>query len=248
MLHGQPGGARDWAGVVAALDGRARPIAIDRPGWDGHSRPSGLAGNGAAALAELDRRGIDRAVVAGHSLGGAVGIWLAVHKPERVSALVLAAPAANLASLQPLDRLLALPVVGPLASAASLTGLGLSLGVAPVRRRIATRAGLTDPYLRACGRALLRRSARVAFMTEQRSLEADLRALEDRLDDVRAPTWIVSGNRDRIVSPVASRVLARQIAGARLIALQRAGHLLPQLHADQLAAAILVALDESIAG
>ncbi len=246
MLHGQPGGARDWAGVIAALDGQVEAIAIDRPGWDGRSRPRDLAGNGEAALGELDRRGIGRAVIAGHSLGSAVAVWLAARHPERVAALVLAAPAANLASLRTLDRLLALPALGPLVSSASLTGVGLALAVGPVRTRIAAREGLTDDYLRASGRALLNRSALRAFASEQRRLQHDLRAAEGLLGHVLVPTWIVSGSRDRIVPLAAARALAGQIGGAELIVVEGAGHLLPQLHGGELADAILMALDGAL--
>ncbi len=246
MLHGQPGGARDWDAVTAAVGDRARAIAIDRPGWDGHSEPRSLAGNGEAALAELDRRGIARAAIAGHSLGAAVAVWLAVHRPERVLALVLAAPAANLASLQPLDRWLAVPIAGPLISSASTAALGLALAVAPVRRRIAGATNLSESYLRASGRALLAPTARRAFAIEQLALEAELRELEDGLGDVRAPTWIVNGSADRIVPLAAARTLAGQIPGARLVVIPDAGHLLPQLRPDQLADAIVVALDQTV--
>ena len=51
--------------------------------------------------------------------------------PTGSAPLVLAAPAANLASLEAMDRWLTLPVVGPLTSAASLTGLGLALSARP---------------------------------------------------------------------------------------------------------------------
>ena len=37
LLHGQPGSAADWDGVADLLHGRADVLAIDRPGWDGHS-------------------------------------------------------------------------------------------------------------------------------------------------------------------------------------------------------------------
>ncbi|MGO9884916.1 MAG: alpha/beta fold hydrolase [Solirubrobacteraceae bacterium] len=242
MLHGQPGGARDWAGVIAALDGRVQPIAIDRPGWDGRSHARDLAGNGKAALAELDRLGIDRATIVGHSLGCAIAVWLAAAHPERATALVLAAPAASLASLQPFDRLLALPALGPLVSSASLTGLGLALAVGPVRARVTAHNGLADGYLRASGRALLRPSALRAFATEQRGLEDDLRTAENRLGDVRAPTRVVVGERDRIVPLAGARALTGQIVGARLIVVDGAGHLLPQLHPADLAEAILAAL------
>ena len=104
LLHGQPGSAADWRAVIARLDGAVRPIAIDRPGWDRTTPPRDLAGNAQAALAALDGHGVQRALVAGHSLGAAVAAWLAARHPERVSALVLAAPAANVASLYRIDR------------------------------------------------------------------------------------------------------------------------------------------------
>jgi len=248
LLHGQPGGARDWGRVTAALSGRVEAIAIDRPGWDGNSEPCDLAGNAQAALAALDKREIERATVVGHSLGGAIAVWLAAHHPERVRALVLAAPAANLASLEPLDRWLTIPIAGPLTSAASLTGLGLALSAGPVRRRIVRASKLEEAYLRASGRALLSSWSRRAFNTEQRALLRDLPSLERRLIDVVAPTWILIGAEDRVVPPAGPSALAKQIQGARLVVLRRAGHLLPQLHARRLADAILVALAESATG
>jgi pimeloyl-ACP methyl ester carboxylesterase len=225
---------------VRELGGRARALAFTRPGWDGHSAPAGLAGNASAALGVLDREGIGRAVVVGHSLGGAIAAWLAVHHPERVAALVLAAPAANLASLEPIDRWLALPVAGPVVSAVSLTGVGLALSSSAVRRRLAG-SRLSDQYLRESGHALLRPWAQRAFVAEQRALVRDLPALEPRLAEIRSPAWILTGAADRIVPPAAPRVLAGQIPGAELIELPHAGHLLPQLHARELARTVLMA-------
>jgi pimeloyl-ACP methyl ester carboxylesterase len=245
LLHGQPGSAQDWTRVVSALDGlrgRAAPIAIDRPGWDGATPPRDLAGNAAAALTALDERGIERATVVGHSLGGGVAAWLAAYHPERVSALVLAAPAANRASLEWLDRWLTLPVAGALTSAASLTGLGLALSAGPLRQRIARVSALDEDYLRAAGRALLSARVRRAFDAEQRALIRDLPLLEDRLPEVRAPTWILTGTADRVIPAAAPRRLADQIPGARLVVLERAGHLLPQMHARRVSEAIELAL------
>jgi pimeloyl-ACP methyl ester carboxylesterase len=230
--------------VVAALTGRADAIAIDRPGWDGRTQPLDLDGNAWAALAALDARGVQRAMVVGHSLGAAIAAWLAAHHRDRVTALVLVAPAANLASLERLDRWLATPVTGYLTGAASLTGLGLALSAGPVRRRIARGAGLDEAYLRAAGGTLLTRWARRAFVADQRALVTGLPVLESRLSEITAPTTIVTGAKDRIVPPAAPRQLADQIADARLVILPRAGHLLPQLHARRLADVIELALEQ----
>src|SRR6201999_4318340 len=137
LLHGQPGGAADWDRVIAGVDGRADMLAVDRPGWDGVTPPRVLAGNAEAARSALDRLGVERAVVVGHSLGAAVAAWLAGTRPDRVTALGLAAPAANLAARSALDRWLAAPVAGELGAAAVLGGLGLALAFAPVRGRVA---------------------------------------------------------------------------------------------------------------
>lgn len=241
LLHGQPGSAGDWDGVVAAIGGRAATIAIDRPGWDGRSRASDLAGNAMAALTALDVHGIVRATVVGHSFGGAVGAWLAVHHPDRVEALVLAAPAANVASLYEVDRWLAAPVVGYLASATALSGAGAALTAAPLRRRIARGLAIDDRYLSAAGRRLLTPSAWRAFVHEQRALIRDLPVLDERLAEIAAPTTIVAGSDDHVIPSASIRELTVQIPGAQLRTLKHAGHLLHLQNAASLAEIVVSA-------
>jgi pimeloyl-ACP methyl ester carboxylesterase len=241
LLHGQPGSARDWDQVRAAIGERAPTIAVDRPGWDGRSVAQDLTTNARAALGVLDSAGIERATVAGHSLGGAVAAWLAVEHPERVTALVLAAPSANGASLNRLDELLAIPLVGPLVTAGALTGIGLTLKARPLRRRVAGQLRLEDDYLRAYATALLRPATWRSFAVEQRRLLDDLPALEGRLAEISAPTTIVIGTADRIVSPNSARELARQIPGASLVEFDGAAHLLLQQRPGQLAEVIVEA-------
>jgi pimeloyl-ACP methyl ester carboxylesterase len=242
LLHGQPGGAADWDGVVEHLDGHAEALALDRPGWDGTSRALDLAGNARAALAALDARGVTRAAVAGHSLGAAIAAWLAAHHPDRVSALVLAAPAANLVSLDALDRYLAAPALGELAAAVAMGGLGLALSVDRVRTRVAATAGLQTGYLRRARRTLLAPSAWRSYAIEQRAFIRDLPALDSALGAITAPTTILVGDRDRIVSPAASRRLADQVPGSSLVVRAGAGHLLPQREPAFVAREILAAL------
>ena len=235
LLHGQPGSARDWDAVIAALGESVDAIAPDRPGWDGRGGATDLAGNADAALRTLDARGIERAVIAGHSFGGAVAAWLALRHPERVRALVLAAPSANERALYPLDYVLAAPLAGPVLSGALLGGAGASLRVRPARRALASRLGLDERYLRGLGRLLAKPAAWRAFVVEQRALVRDLPALERELHRIATPTVIVAGAADRIVPTAAAEALAEQIAGAELVLLRRAGHLLPHRHADRLA-------------
>jgi pimeloyl-ACP methyl ester carboxylesterase len=232
LLHGQPGAAADWERVSAALGDQTTTIAIDRPGWSprrergGRGQVTDLAGNVAAALAALDRAGVTRATVVGHSLGSAVAAWLASSAPDRVKRLVLIAPAANLDSLSTLDYLLAAPVVGSSAAVGAMAGGGLLLGSGPVRRWVAEAAALDDRYLKSAGHMLLTPRAWRAFVREQRFLVRDLPALERRLHVISAPTTVVAGRGDHVVPIGAARRLATQIPNAKLVELEHAGHLL----------------------
>jgi pimeloyl-ACP methyl ester carboxylesterase len=240
LLHGQPGNARDWERVVAAIGSRARVRAIDRPGWDGRGTPAtGLPGNAAAALAALDDWGVERATIAGHSFGAGVAAWLAAFSPGRVERLVLVAPSASTASLYRLDHWLATPVIGELASGAALGSAGIVLSAGFVRRRIAREPVVEADYLRAASQRLRSRATWRAFAVEQRALVRDLPALDPALERIAAPTTIVAGSRDIVVPPSSVRRLAAQIPSARLKLIERAGHLLPFGHADVLAGLIV---------
>lgn len=252
LLHGQPGGASDWDEVVRRLDGSVAPLAIARPGWD-HHRPAGeLEHNAHAALEALDTLGpaaarvgsvrCDRAetgvTVVGHSFGGAVAAWVAARHPGRVDALILVAPAANLASLFALDRWLALPLAGYLASASMLAGAGIALASSTARRLVAGQLSLDERFLNDAGRSLRSPSAWAAFAAEQRALIRELPALEASLSQITARTKIVIGSADRVVGPDSAHRLAGQINGAELIELANASHLIPQQRPNELAAII----------
>jgi pimeloyl-ACP methyl ester carboxylesterase len=241
LLHGQPGNARDWDAVRAAIDGRAATLAIDRPGWDGHTAPTDLAGNARAAIDVLNDAEIERATVVGHSLGGAIAAWLASEYPERVGALVLAAPSASCGSLNRLDELLAAPFLGTALATGAFIGLGLTLRLRAARHRIATGFGLSQDYLLGYSRTLLNPLVWHSFTVEQRMLTRQLPELETRLASISAATTIVAGTADRIVSPSSSRELAARIPGAQLVQLRGASHLLLQERPVELAELIVSA-------
>ena len=69
-------------------------------------------------MADLDARGIERAVLVGHSYGGGVALSVAALAPERVEALVLLASVGP-GCLTGWDRLLAAPVAGEVCALAA---------------------------------------------------------------------------------------------------------------------------------
>jgi pimeloyl-ACP methyl ester carboxylesterase len=103
ILHGLFGSARNWSTVARALSRRAQVHALDlrnhgRSPWTAAMDYPDLVGD---LVDYLDREGLDRPVVLGHSLGGKTAMLAALAHPGRIGALVVVdiAPAAYRESL-----------------------------------------------------------------------------------------------------------------------------------------------------
>ena len=94
LLHGFGGSHAVWSDVVTRIGDARRLLAFDLPGHaDSLAVPSGSAVVAAkAVLTELSRRGIERAHLVGHSMGGATAALIALRDPARVASLTLLAP------------------------------------------------------------------------------------------------------------------------------------------------------------
>ena len=95
FVHGFGADHRVWDAAAAPLLPATRILACDLPGH-GLSLDAEGAGSAKSAaralLADLSRRGIDKAHVVGHSMGGAVAALMALTEPRRVASLTLLAP------------------------------------------------------------------------------------------------------------------------------------------------------------
>src|SRR5207302_3612331 len=88
-----------WDPQAQALGGRFRLLRYEHRGHGGSPAPPGpyaLADLAADVLQLLDDFGIAAASYCGISLGGMIGMWLAVHAPERIDALGLCCTSAHL--------------------------------------------------------------------------------------------------------------------------------------------------------
>ncbi len=97
LLHGFAGDRQTWIGLEVALSNRRRTIAFDLPGHGAAVRWPRLGHAGVQAeevVASLDRLGIDRFHLLGHSMGGAVATIVALRlaASARVASLTLLAP------------------------------------------------------------------------------------------------------------------------------------------------------------
>jgi pimeloyl-ACP methyl ester carboxylesterase len=93
LMHGGGGHAEAFARNVARLSQRYRVLAIDLV-WHGYSSKPPYDGTTIPTYATqfldlLDTLGIQRAHLEGESVGGWVGLWLALHHPDRLGKLIL---------------------------------------------------------------------------------------------------------------------------------------------------------------
>ena len=91
-IHGLTSNHTVWYPIAEALGGSHRLVAYDLRGRGDSAKPEtgySLAEHCGDLLGLLDHFGLERAIVAGHSLGAHIGVRFAAHHGERVSKLVL---------------------------------------------------------------------------------------------------------------------------------------------------------------
>jgi pimeloyl-ACP methyl ester carboxylesterase len=99
LLHGYGDTADCWRRVLPALQRGRRVVAIDTPPFGRSGPPPANFEDDLIACYEeffpalFDELDIGRAVVVGHSMGGAMALMLALDAPEHVERLVMIAPA-----------------------------------------------------------------------------------------------------------------------------------------------------------
>jgi 3-oxoadipate enol-lactonase len=242
LLHGQPGSPADWQQVTRRLPAGLRAVAIDRPGYGASPLPpAGFAANARAVLGELDSRGIQRAVLVGHSYGGGVALAAASLAPHRVEAVVL------LASVGPgcvnaWDKLLAAPGAGELCA---LAAWRLTPWMARTRLAWLTwrhgRPPAPDEHVNwQVWAQASRDNGRLwrTFLAEQRALLRELDELTTAVPSVQAPVLILTDPEDSLVPLDTARQLAQGLPHARLQLVAGAGHHLPRRAPDAVADAI----------
>jgi uncharacterized protein (TIRG00374 family) len=242
LLHGQPGSAADWEAVMERLPAQLHAVAVDRPGYGASQRrAAGFKANAQAVLDDLDERGVDTAVLVGHSWAGGVALQAAALAPQRVKAVVLLAGVGP-GSVGIVDWLLAAPVFGPLSARlmwrwtpwiartrlawlSRRQGRPLYPGERVFLQVWGQKGGDVEPLWH-------------AFLTEQRALLSELADLEAALPSIGVPVLLLADPADQIVPIMTAQRLTSELPDARLRLVAHAGHDLPRRAPDAVAEAI----------
>lgn len=240
LIHGLSSSIYTWREVLPALAQAHDVVALDLPGFGGSDQPPDLTADAylPVVVELMDRLGISRASLVGHSLGGAVSVLVAARHPERVHRLVLIDAAGY--NLAPSDR----PWLVRLSQA-----LGPLLDPFPIRR-LMVRTGLrqnfhddalvTDSRVEEYVAPLLRPGAlrSVRSMLSSRGSGA-FGAFPAVVGEVRAATLIVWGRQDEWIPVDHAGRFAAAIPGSRVSILEGCGHL-PQEEKPAVVAPLLL--------
>jgi 3-oxoadipate enol-lactonase len=221
------GDMRMWDAQVPALAERFRVVRYDTRGHGGSPVPTGpvtLADLGADVLGLLDHLGVERASLAGVSLGGMSAMWVAAEAPERVDRLVLCCTSARIGPPEMWDeRILTVRASGPAALVPATMERWFSPAADPavVADAAAMLSAVPPPgYIACCGA--------IRDMDQR-----------DRLARIAAPTLVIAGSDDRSTPLEHAELLAAGIPGARLAVLEGARHFANVERAEEVTALML---------
>ena len=226
ILHGLFGSSANWNGIARQLAETQRVLVPDLRNHGGSPHRAGMSYPELAGdlLAWMDRQDLGSAWLMGHSMGGKLAMWLALHHPERVARLVVVdiAPVAYGHDFRPfIHAMRAVEQVGVRSRAEAESRL------TPVVPDPAVRQFLLQNLVAADGRYRWR---------------INLDALEAGMPDIvgfpepdattayTAPALFVHGARSDYLGAEALPVIAKWFPAAEVIRIADAGH---WLHVEQ---------------
>lgn len=238
LLHGFGGSLHGWEAWAQALSADYRVIRYDQPGA-GLSAPDPTGDysdeRALQVLAALmDKLGLARATIVGHSMGGRMAWRFAAAQPQRVDKLVLVAPD-GFAS--PGFEYGKAPEAGPMVQAMRYTLPKPLVGMS-LKPAYADPSVMTDELLTRYHQLLLAPGTRDAMI--RRTEQLVLVPPPPILATIQAPTLLLWGAQDAMIPATNAADYLRAMPNARLVTLPGVGHL-PQEEAPQASVAALQA-------
>jgi 3-oxoadipate enol-lactonase len=236
LLH-EIGGTREtWAPVAHTLAGRFKVLRYDMRGAGESSRIEGrfaIDDNIDDLHALLDRLGQSGGChLAGVAIGSAIAARFAVRFPQRVNSLVLACPAPNVDAAR-------VKYLEERAGAVERDGMAATVEYSlansyPPDIRV---PAVFDAY-----RARFLANDPKSYAAINRAFPA-LDVMPD-LPNIKCPTLVLAGTRDKLRPPAYVRDIAQRIPGARYQEIN-SGHIMPLQAPQAMAAAMIAFYDEN---
>ncbi len=207
LVHGAGGTRLHWPAELRRLSS-ATVYTLDLPGH-GRSEGSGydhIERYAEAVVALMDWVGIEKGVIVGHSMGGAIAQTMALTHADHVAGLVLVATGA---------RLRVFPAI--------LEGIRSNFEAATALITLSAWSTETSPRLTELGKQTLLKTGPDVLLADFRA--CDRFDMIKCLDQIRVPTLVVAGSADQLTPVKYARFLAEHIPDARLKIVENAGHM-----------------------
>lgn len=264
FVHGLGGSSQNWSALMERLAGSVDGEAVDLPGFGWSAPPAdrdySITALARAVIRHLDAAGRGPVHLFGNSLGGAVSTRVAAVRPDLVRTLTLVSPALPELRVQGSavpTALLALPGVPTLFGRLTrhLTAEQRTRGVTDLCYGDPSR--VTEEGFRNAVEEMERRMALPYFWE---AMSRSSRGIVDaytlggqhglwrQAQRVLAPTLLVYGGRDQLVSYRMARKAAAAFRGSRLLSLPEAGHVAMMEYPEVVAAAFRELLRDTATG
>lgn len=223
LIHGFTASTRSWDLLVPMLATSHRVIRIDLLGHGRSAKPTGagytIAEQGRRVGEVLDRLGVSRAMVVGHSTGGSVATALTEQRRDLVTALALVNTGPSIDAFipqGPANQLLQTPVIGQLLWRLRTDSLIRQAAATAVTRDVAIPQSIIDDVRGMTYHAFTATSQAATDYLQQRPLP-------DRLATLGKPLLVIFGSEDRRWRS-SSAADYRVVPGAKIEMLPGVGH------------------------
>jgi pimeloyl-ACP methyl ester carboxylesterase len=220
LIHGAGGSRLHWPPEIRRMEGEL-VYSLDLPGH-GQSPGEGentIGGYSKRVCEWMDAINLERAVLVGHSMGGAISMTIALDEKDRMAGLILVGTG---------GRLRVLPMI---------------LEMTADSQKLSEAADLVNSYAfgpQAPPRLVELARVRMAE-TRPHVLHGDFQACDgfdvlSRLNEVTLPTQVICGEEDRLTPVKYSNFMAETIPDARIETIEGAGHMVMLEKAGNVAA------------
>ena len=235
ILHGLGGQMGNFTyALLERLTDEFRVILMDRPGSGYSTRAPGATGRlteQAAIVAEFIRKlGLERPLLVGHSMGGAISLGVALDHPDVVKALALIAPLTHVPKHVPAP-FRALDIKSNflrwLVAWTVATPIGIRQGKAILDAIFSPDPAPADFPTRAGGILGLRPRSFYNTSSDMRAVNLDLAAMVARYSTLQVPVRILYGTSDEVLSHRLHGEAMKAKSSMVSLQLVPGGHMLP---------------------
>jgi pimeloyl-ACP methyl ester carboxylesterase len=209
LVHGAGGNNLLWSRMVQHLSGGAKALAVNLPGHpSGEITCRSVSEYSEALNSFIMEAGVNKPVVCGHSMGGAVALTLAIEHPEAVGGLILVSTGAKL-GVDPkiIEGLRGQPMKAIEQAITPRSFYSIDLGLGREARAALSVSNLS------------------IFLNDYLACQGfDVRA---SLGKITVRTLVVCGDHDQMTPPKWAHYLHENILGSELNFVKDSGHMVP---------------------